>query len=85
MIEAIFLGCALTSLACAGLLFRGYLRSRVRLLMWSSFCFAGMALHNLLRLVQVLMDQPQGAAWMAMLPALVGVLFLLFGFIFDVE
>jgi hypothetical protein len=40
--------CALTSLACAVLLLRGWLRSRAGLLLWSGLCFAGLTLNNVL-------------------------------------
>lgn len=39
---------ALTSAACALLLWRGWLRSRSRLLVWSAACFAGLAANNAL-------------------------------------
>jgi hypothetical protein len=34
--------------ACTALLLRGYARSRVRLLLWSALCFAGLAMNNVL-------------------------------------
>jgi hypothetical protein len=40
--------CLVTSLLCLVLLARGYMRSRVKLLFWSSLCFVGLALNNLL-------------------------------------
>jgi hypothetical protein len=46
--EAIYLLCAVASSACAALLLRGYMASRVRLLLWSGLCFAGYAVNNLL-------------------------------------
>jgi hypothetical protein len=85
MIELVFILCALTSLGCAVLLYRGYRRSHVRLLFWSSVCFLGMAAHNALRLVDVLRDAATDMAWVSALPALVGVLFLLYGLIHDVD
>ncbi|MBM7111952.1 DUF5985 family protein [Archangium primigenium] len=48
MTEAIYLLCAVASIACAALLLRGYMASRVRLLLWSGLCFAGYAVNNLL-------------------------------------
>jgi hypothetical protein len=48
MAEAIYLLCAITSVACMVLLLRGLLRTRVRLLFWSSLCFAGLALNSVL-------------------------------------
>lgn len=45
---AIYLACAITSIACAALLVRGWRRSRARLLLWSSLGFTGLAVNNLL-------------------------------------
>jgi uncharacterized protein DUF5985 len=39
-------GRGLASSACALLLFRGYLRRRIRLLMWSGICFIGLTINN---------------------------------------
>jgi hypothetical protein len=44
----LFLLAALTSIACMVLLFRGYARSRVRLLLWSALCFVFLAASNVL-------------------------------------
>jgi len=54
MAEAVYLLCALTSLFCAVLLFRSYRRQRTRLLMWSTLCFVGLALNNILLVVDLL-------------------------------
>ena len=54
MAEAIYVLCALTSILCAALLLRGYLASRSALLFWSSLCFVGLAVNNLLLLLEVL-------------------------------
>lgn len=51
MANAVYLMCALTSIVCAVLLVRGYRNSRSRLLLWSSLCFVGLALNNLLLVV----------------------------------
>jgi hypothetical protein len=44
--QAVYLLCAVTSVACAGLLVRTYLRSHVRLTLWTALCFVGLALNN---------------------------------------
>jgi hypothetical protein len=46
--EGIYLLCAATSLAAAGMLLRQYLRRRTPLLLWSFVCFVGLALNNVL-------------------------------------
>jgi hypothetical protein len=53
MAKAVYLLCALTSVLCAALLIRSWFRSRVRLLLWSSFCFAGLAANNVLLFVDL--------------------------------
>ena len=53
MAEAVYLLCALTSIFCAGLLWRSYRRARTRLLMWSTACFVGLAINNILLFVDL--------------------------------
>lgn len=48
MMYALYLLCAATSLFCAALLWMDYRRSKVRLLLWSSLCFLGLAAENVL-------------------------------------
>lgn len=48
MAQAVYLLCALTSVACAGLLFRSYRAARAPLLFWSCLAFVGLALNNVL-------------------------------------
>jgi len=55
MAEAIYLLCAVTSVACTALLLRGYLRTRARILLWSSLCFIGLTLNNLLLFVDLVL------------------------------
>jgi hypothetical protein len=47
MSEVVYVLCALTSVACAALLARGYRLRRSRVLFWSTLCFVGLALNNL--------------------------------------
>ncbi len=49
----VYVLCAVTSLACAVLLFDGHRRSGLPLLFWSALCFAGLALNNLLLFVDL--------------------------------
>lgn len=73
--------CALTSLACATLLLRGYLRTRVRLLWWSGLCFLGLFLNNALLVLDARITQDLSTT--RTLPALVGVMLLLYGMIWE--
>jgi hypothetical protein len=83
MADIVYVLCAATSLACAALLWRGYRRSRARLLLWSSLCFVGLFLNNVMLIVDVdLVPTTDLAVWRA-LPALAGVLLLLFGLVWE--
>lgn len=45
---ALYLLCAAASLFCATLLWVSYRQRKVRLLLWSSLCFLGLAVENVL-------------------------------------
>ena len=88
---AVYLLCAATSLACALLLFRGYRRSRARFLLWSSLCFAGLAVNNAILFIdQVVLPNVSGlmgvefGLWRSG-AALLGLMLLLYGLIWDAE
>lgn len=51
--------CALASIACATMLYRANNRNPTRLLFWSSVCFIGIALNNILVIVDLLI-MPHG-------------------------
>lgn len=91
MAESVYVLCALTCLACAILLLRGYLRSRTRLLLWSALCFFFLTANNVLLFVDKVMFPDVNyllgihfAIWRS-LCALVGLLLLVFGLIWDSE
>ena len=46
MATIVYLLCALTSVLCAMLLLREYLKSRAELLLWSCLAFGGLAVSN---------------------------------------
>ena len=50
MSAVIYTLCSVTSLACAGLLLRGYSRNRHRLLFWSGLCFLMLTASNVLNI-----------------------------------
>jgi hypothetical protein len=78
--------CALTSVACMLLLFRGYRRSGLRLLLWSALCFVGLSVSNILLFfdLAVFTDSVDLRPW-RLAAALAGLLFLLYGFIWEAE
>ena len=83
MAEAVYILCALTSLACAVLLLRGYGRSRTRLLLWSGLCFVWLAVSNVLLFLDLVIFPEGDLAFWRSASALVGIGTLLYGLIWD--
>ena len=81
----VYLLCALTSGACAVLLWRGWRRSGARLLFWSMLCFVGLCLNNLLLVVDTSFLTTVDLALVRMLPALLGAAALVYGLVWDSE
>lgn len=83
MANLVYALCALTSLTCAVLLLRGYVRSRARLLLWSGLCFVGFFINNALLVVdaRIVFD----LSVVRSLPSLVGVLLLIYGLVWESE
>ena len=84
MTMLVYVLCALTSLTCAVLLYRGYRQSRARLLLWSSLCFAGMFLNNVLLIVDTRTPNVDLSFWRT-LPALAGIVMLVYGLVWDAD
>lgn len=85
MASLISLLCAVTSLACAVLLWRGWRRSGARLLLWSALCFVGLFVSNLLLVVELQATDTPALSAARSAPALLGVAFLLYGLIWDAD
>jgi hypothetical protein len=83
MAELVYGLCGATSILCAILLLRGYRSSRARLLFWASLCFIGFALNNVMLFVDLVLVPDVDLYMWRTLPALAGVLVLLFGLIWD--
>lgn len=75
----------LSSLTCAVLLFRGYAKRRVRLLMWSAVCFAGLTLNNAALFLDLVIFPDINLRIVRLVPALIGMVCLLYGFIWDAD
>jgi hypothetical protein len=73
----------LTCLACTVLLFRGYSRSGMRLLLWSALCFVFLTLNNLLLFFDIIVFAELDLRPFRLGAALIGLVFLLYGFIFE--
>lgn len=84
MVEAVYILCAVTSLACAALLLRTWWSSRRRLLLWSSLCFVGLMLNSALVVVDKIILGPQmDLAVVTKVPAVIGMAIFLFGLIWE--
>lgn len=81
----LYLLAILSSLACATLLTRAYIRQRVRLLMWSAICFTGLTINNIALFVDLVVFPQLDLRLLRLIPALLGMTCLLYGFILDVE
>jgi hypothetical protein len=85
MREAIYTLCAVTSFACAFLLLRGYFRSRMRLLLWSGLCFAGMVVNNVIVILDRIIFPATDLSTWRLATALLALLPLLYGLIWEDE
>ena len=76
----LYLLSSLACLACTTLLVREYLRTRVRLLLWSTACFVGLSVNNVLLFLDLVVFPGVDLRLVRVLASLAGVLFLLYGF-----
>ena len=83
MAETVYFLCALASMACAAMLLRGYVGTRTRLLMWSSLCFAGLALNNVLLFLDLVIVPDLDLSLLRSIVALAAMAVLLFGLVWD--
>ena len=83
MAAIIYFLCTLTCLACFGLLLRGWRASGSRLLFWSALCFAGLCLNNLLLVADKLVFPNVDLVPARLTVALLALLLLLFGLIWE--
>jgi hypothetical protein len=79
----VFLLGAATCVLCAAMLLRGYLRQRVRLLLWSGLCFLGLMVENIMLYVDVVVMPDVDLSIWRKLPGLVALVVLLFGLVWD--
>jgi hypothetical protein len=83
MAPTVYILGALTSFACAVLLLRGYANGRQRLLLWSGFCFIGLALSNSLIFVDLVILPDVNLYRIRLLTAAVAMAMLLYGLIWE--
>jgi hypothetical protein len=85
MAEIAYALCAVTSIVCAWLLLRKYLQSGARLLLWSSLCFVGLALNNLLLFVDLVVVPNVDLSIHRAFVALLAMCVLVFGLIWETK
>ena len=85
MAFTIYLLCTLTSLACAWLLLASYRRTGYRLLFWSGWSFVAMTVNNLFLLLDKLVFPDVYLLPVRLIAALVSMLLLLYGLIYEKE
>jgi hypothetical protein len=83
MAEFVYILCAAASSLCAYLLYRGYRSAHTHLLFWSSLCFAGLALNNLLLLVDLYLVPSVDLFMLRTVIALAAMTVLIYGLIWD--
>ena len=76
---------ALTSLTCMVLLFRAYAANGVRLLLWSALCFVCLTTNNVLLFFDLAVFPDLNLRLYRIIAAFAGVLFLLYGFLWEAE
>ena len=81
MAEAVYVLCALTSLACAVLLLRGYTRRRTALLLWSGLCFTGFFVNNTMLFLDKVVITEVDLGILRALSGLIGLMFLVYGLV----
>jgi hypothetical protein len=81
--EAVYLLCAITSIVCATLLVRSYVRLRTRILMWSTLCFVGLAINNILMFVDLVVVPEIDMSLLRSGTALAAVLLLVIGLLWE--
>jgi hypothetical protein len=83
MARTVYMLCAATAFLCACLLLRGYLRSRTQLLLWSSLCFVGLTLNNVLLYVDLVLIPEVDLQPLRHSIALLSLCLLVYGLIWD--
>ncbi len=83
MASIVFIACTLTSAVCVALQLRAYLRSRQRLLFWSTLAFVGLFLNNALLYVDVVLLPAIDLSLARLIPALLGVAALCYGLMME--
>ena len=79
----VYLLCAAAALVCCTLLARAYRRTRLRLLLWSAACFFCLTVNNVLVVIDLIVLPEIDLFLFRNVVALLGVVALLYGLIWD--
>ena len=82
---AVYILGVLVTFSCGALLTRGYVKVRKRLLLWSSICFFGLALSNLLVFLDLVIFPNLDLYFWRLLTAAAAMAVLLYGLIWEGE
>lgn len=83
MAGIVYILCAILSLSCALLLLSGFRKNKFRLLFWASIGFFGFALNNILLFVDIILVPNTDLLVLRTIPALVGMMIMVYGLITD--
>jgi hypothetical protein len=83
MPAAVYILCSLTCVLCATLLLRSYAKKRVRLLLWSGLCFAGLAGNNVFLFIDLVVLPDVDLTIPRDLTTLGSLLLLLYGLVWE--
>ena len=83
--SAVYLLCSLTSFVAMLLVYRSYLQSRTRLLLWTALAFVALAVDNLVLSVDIVMLPEISLLMLRHLVSLLAVGLLLYGFVWELD
>lgn len=81
----VYIFAAITCLGCAFLLVRGYMRSRMRLLLWSSFFFFALTVDNAFLFLDLVVFPHTNFSLIRNAATLGGLLLLVYGLVHESE
>jgi hypothetical protein len=81
--QAVYILCSITALACSLLLWRGFSRRRMRLLLWCCLFFLALGLENVILFVDLVLITDVDLTLVRRSIALTGVVLLLHGLIWE--
>lgn len=81
----VYMLCLITSVVCMVLLTRGYMRTRVKLLLWSAWCFVFLAANNLFLFLDTIVFPDIYLMPMRLITTGLALVVLLYGLIWEVD